>query len=123
MLHDAALGFDTVGLGFVDEVDGHMHLDGLVLVHAQEIRVHDAVAGGVTLQILQNRFLLLLAHIDGQDVGVERLVFQRLFQVLAHQGQWLGVLAAAVNDGGDVVGETTQAAARTFPQVLSYLCL
>ena len=35
----------------------------------------------------------------------------------------LGVLVATVDNGWDLVGETTQAAARTFPQVLSYFCV
>ena len=123
VLDDTALGLHAVGLLFVDEVDWYVDLDGLVLIDAQKVRVHDAFPGRVALQVLENGLLLVLADIDRQNVGVESLIFQRLFQILANQRQGLWVLVATVDNGWDMVGETTQAAARTFPQVLSYFCV
>src|SRR5690606_13366334 len=46
-------------------------------------------------------------------------VFQSLVQLARGDGNALGFLVATVNDSGNQVGVTTQAAARTFPQIVT----
>jgi hypothetical protein len=117
VLDDATLDLHAVALLLVDEVQRHADLDHLLRVHAQEVRVHDAVLRRVALQVLENRRLDIAVDVDVDHLGEERLVFEGFFQVLADDRERRGILAGAVDDRRDLVRVATQAAARTFPQV------
>src|SRR5690606_15601221 len=55
----------------------------------------------------------------GNDGGEERLVFQSLVESGLVHSDGLGSLGTTVDDGRDLLVRTTQAAARTFPQVVT----
>src|SRR5690606_23220682 len=50
-----------------------------------------------------------------------RLVFEGVLHIVMQQCDGFGVAAATVDDGGYFVGQTTQAAARTFPLIVTGL--
>ncbi|MDR6357075.1 hypothetical protein Q3H58_003746 [Pseudomonas psychrotolerans] len=84
---------------------------------AQEVGVQDVALGGVTLQGLDQDAFVVAIDLQGDDAGVGGFAFQHLGQVFADQGDGSRGLVATVDHGGNVTGITTQAAARTFPQV------
>ena len=107
VLDDTALQFNAGRFLFVEEVNGYSHLNKSLVIDTQEVGVHHAVPGGMPLQVFEDRLLGFLAHIDRQNMGVERFIFQRLLEILADQGQGLGIFATAINNSGDIVGVTT----------------
>jgi len=114
---DNAAFLDACTAVFVNEVqrdvDGHFVAGN----NAQEVSVHDYRLGRVTLQCFQQHVFFLAVDGQADDVGVESFVFQGFFQFACFQSNVLRSLVTTVNDGGNQISVTTQAAARTFPQV------
>src|SRR5204863_4171165 len=111
--YHAALGLDAGRHALSAEVDRQPDTDRLVLDHALQIHVHDHVLRRVHLHVLDDGFLGALADLQPHDRGVEALVGDHGEKILLVQNEGLGVLAGAVQDGGDLAG-VTQAAARTL---------
>src|SRR6266480_2614164 len=111
--YHAALGLDAGRHALSAEVDRQPDTDRLVLDHALQIHVHDHVLRRVHLHVLDDGFLGALADLQPHDRGVEALVGDHGEKILLVENQRLGVLAGAVQDGGDLAG-VTQAAARTL---------
>src|SRR5690606_17930284 len=84
---------------------------------ADEVGVHHVAFGGVALQGLDHDVLGGAGNVQGQHVAEGGFVVQQLGDVLGQDADGLGRLVAAVDYGRDLVFVTTQAAARTFPQV------
>ena len=114
-----AVLLDALGLLFVHEVQGHVDVNFHIGLNPLKVSVHDEGLGGVTLQVLDNRLLLVLANIQGNDVGEERLIFRGMENVVMGNGQGHRVLATTIKYGRNLIVQTTQAAARTFALVRS----
>ena len=99
-----------------------MHPEFLGLADPLQVHVlHEGLAR-VALQVAQHGARLAATDLDGQDVGIERLVLQVADHLVVIQRQRLGVLVAAIHDGGNLAG-MTQAAARTLTCVRPRLCI
>ncbi|MNT23131.1 hypothetical protein D3C72_1585430 [compost metagenome] len=98
---------------FVDEVQRNRSGQLLVLVHAQEVQVHDQLLERMALHVTQQHLLHLAVQVQVQDRGIEPLVLlgQPDFVVVQADGDRFGV--AAVHDRRDHTSGT-QAAARTL---------
>src|SRR5690606_38612958 len=117
---DDTTGLDTLGALFIDKMKGNLGVQLLSSIHPLEVHVKQGGLGGVTLDVLEDD--LLTAHaldIDGDDVAVEGLIGQRLDHVVVQQADILRVFLAAIDDGGNLTGQTTKAAARTFPHIVT----
>ena len=68
----------------------------------------------MTLDILNNRSLALIANLDIQDTGIERLVFELLHYFVVVKHKRARRAAGTIDDCGNFI-LSTQAAARTFP--------
>src|SRR5690606_27568410 len=108
---DADAGF------FVQVADRHVGGQLLAGNHALEVGVHDEALGRVALQGLQDHVFGLVTEVQGDHAAEGDFVFQGRGQFVGGQADGLGFLVATVDNGGNQVGVTTQAAARTFPQV------
>ena len=104
---------------FIDEVKRHLSLQLGVLVNAQEIHVHNQLAFAVTLNVFQNYVFRLAVDIQSNNVRIERFVFQRFCNVFMDQLCFAGIFLAAIHNCWYFTGQTTQAAARTFPCILT----
>ncbi len=113
MRHDAALSLHARGDSLALEVNRQTDADLLVRDDAQQVHVHHQVLGRVHLDVLHDRFLSLLAHLDLHDGRVEALVVDHGQQVLLIQHQRARLFLAAVENGRDLA-LVTQAAARTL---------
>ena len=71
----------------------------------------------MTLQGLDHGLFFLVADLQGDDVGKESFIFSGPGDVLVGNRQGDGVFITAIENGGYIIVQTTQAAARTFPQV------
>ena len=65
----AAAGLHSLALFFVDEMQRYADMNHVIFVDAQEIRVQNDPLRRMALQVLDNRKFLLLAHVQGNDVG------------------------------------------------------
>ena len=72
----------------------------------------------MALQIFQYHLLAFAIDSEGQNVGIESLMLQMVCKVSMIKGQGLSILAGTIDHGRDFA-LTTQAAARTFPQVVT----
>jgi hypothetical protein len=97
-----------------------MDADLLRLHHALHVDVHDGVARRVHLQVLDDGSLLLVAHDQVDDRGVELLVVDERHQLLMIQGDGAGFSCSPVEDCRHASG-MTQAAARTFALAITEL--
>src|SRR5947207_15386186 len=111
--YHAALGLDAGRHALSAEVDRQPDTDRLVLDHALQIHVHDHVLRRVHLHVLDDGFLGALADLQPHDRGVEALVGDHGEKILLVENEGLGILAGAVQDGGDLA-RVTQAAACTL---------
>jgi hypothetical protein len=114
--HPALLANTDTGV-LVEEVQRHPRGELVGPVDAQKIRMQDHRPRRMALQVLENHVLRLAIHLQRNDVGIKRLVFQRMRQLVVHEGNRLGIGVTAIDDGGYFCRESTQAAARTFPHV------
>jgi len=79
--------------------------------------VHDQRLGRMALQILENHIQPLAIHLQGDDMRIKGFVVECALQIPMGQGDREGFGVTAVDDGGHLVREPTQAAARTLPLV------
>ncbi|MNP43940.1 hypothetical protein D3C76_1377850 [compost metagenome] len=105
------------GGSFVDEVQGYVGAQFLAGNYALEVSVQNEAFGRVTLQGLDQNGFGSAGNVQGDHVAEGCFVFQQLGQVFGLQAYGLRGFLAAVNNSGNQIGVTTQAAARTFPQV------
>ena len=97
---------------------GTDHADLLGGDNALQIHVQHHALGRVHLHVFQNRRLLLLADLHGDDAGEESFLLHLTHQRIALERQRTGRLAAAINDRGHF-SFAAQAAARTFPCIFT----
>ena len=64
MLYQTTFRFHANRSFFVEEVNRNSHFNQGIGIYAQEIGVHHGIFGRVTLQVLENGLLRILAHID-----------------------------------------------------------
>ena len=114
MLDHAAAGLDAGGHVAALEVQRHMHAQQHVGEHALQVHVHDLVAHGMAMQVLEHGLFGLAGNVDGQNVGIERLDLEMLHQFVVADLDRLRLLFATINDGGHLA-LMAQAAARTLP--------
>src|SRR5882724_2994786 len=93
-----------------------MHADLHIVLNAQEVQVHDDRLGGMPLQVLDDRLVLVLAHLDLQDVRVERLMRDAVQHFVVVETQLHRAFTSPVQDARHLA-QATQAAARTFPLI------
>src|SRR5690606_21976992 len=113
----AALSLDADGAFLIDQV--HRYGGGQLLAsnHALEVSVQDEVLRRVALQGLDHDVLAGAVDVQGDHVAERDFVFQHFGQVFGQQADGQRLLVATVDNGRNHVFVTTQAAARTFPQV------
>src|SRR5690606_18983983 len=113
----ATLLLDADGGFLVDQV--HRNGGGQLLAgdDALEVSVQNEALGRLTLQRLDHHVLALAIDAQLDDVAEGDFVFQHLGQVFGQNADRLRRSFATVDHGRYEVGVTTQAAARTFPQV------
>src|SRR5690606_38421781 len=113
----ATLLLDANGAFLVEQVyrDGSGQL--LASDNALEVSVQYEALGRMTLQRLDHHVLALAIDAQLDDVAEGDFVFQHLGQVFGQNADRLRRSFATVDHGRYEVGVTTQAAARTFPQV------
>ena len=97
----------------------HRHDGGQFLAgnNAYEVSVQHVAFGWVALQGLDDDVLLGAANVQGNDVAVGRIVFQQFGDFFGQHADGFRGFVATVNYSWNQACETTQAAARTFPQV------
>src|SRR3989344_3260868 len=102
---------------FVDEV--HWNDSGQLLAgnYAYEVSVHHVAFGRVTLQSFDYDVLLGATNVQLDDVAVSRFVFEQFGNFFGQHADGFRGFVATVNYSWNQACETTQAAARTFPQV------
>ena len=115
----AALVFDADTLLFVHHVQRHVHGDFVSGVNTQEVSVGQQRLERVTLQVTNNHLLFFTVDHQLDDRGEEGLVFDRLVERSFFYGDRLSAFLTAVYNGRYLLVRTTQAAARTFPQVVT----
>jgi hypothetical protein len=120
VLHLAAALLHADRNVLAEEVDRDQHLDLFVFDDALEVHVHDLRLRRVTLHVLEDRSLALFPNLDVEDARVERLVVELLDNAVMVKRQCAGRAPGAVDDCG-YHSLVTQAAARTFPLVLTDL--
>ena len=84
---DAALRLDARRDRRALEVQGNADADLLVLLDALKIDVHDRVLERMTLHVLQDGGLRLIAHLQVEDGRIEALVVEHDHELLMAQGQ------------------------------------
>ena len=85
--------------------------------NAYEVSVHHVAFGRVTLQSLDDDVLLGATNVQLDDVAVSRFVFEQFGNFFGQHADGFRGFFATVNYSWNQACETTQAAARTFPQV------
>ena len=118
--HDATLLLHAARRVLALEVQRDADADLVGLHHALQVDVQDGVASRVTLHVLQDRSLRLIAYPQVQDRAVELLVVEQRQQLLMVEGEPARIAVAAVQDSRHLA-RVTQAAARTFALVVSEL--
>src|SRR5690606_22551656 len=113
----ATLLLHANGSGFVDEVQGYVSAQLLAGNDALEVSVQDETFGRVALQGLDHDAFFGAVNVQVQNVAEGSFVFQQLGQVFGQQADGLRGFLATVDHGRNPGHVTTQAAARTFPQV------
>ncbi|GBH08047.1 Ribonuclease HI [Pseudomonas syringae pv. actinidiae] len=102
---------------FADEVYRYDSGQFLTSYNAYEVSVQHVAFGRVTLQCLDDDVLLGATNVQLDDVAVRSLVLEQLGNFLGQHADGLGGFVATVDYSWNQASETTQAAARTFPQV------
>jgi hypothetical protein len=115
----AAADLDAFALVFIDQVHRHFHSNCMCAVNALEVGVHNARFGGVALQRLDHNQLRLPIDHQSDDVREKRFVRSRFQDVFVWNRNGFRCRCTAINDGWYKISQTTQAAARTLPQVVS----
>jgi hypothetical protein len=64
LLDHAAAQLDTRALLFINEMQRHIDLNGLVHTYAQKISVHGKAFGWMPLDVLNDRVLRLTVHLN-----------------------------------------------------------
>ncbi|MCY1548768.1 hypothetical protein D9M68_848970 [compost metagenome] len=123
MGHFAALLLHANRGFLVEEVQGNVCNQLLAGYYALEVSVQDEAFGRVTLQGFDHYVFSGAANVQGQNVAESRFVFQQLGQVFGQQADGLRGFFAAVDYGRNQARVTTQAAARTFPQVRTHVSI
>ena len=118
---DRATRAGTDGYVFADIVDRHVHLDLHVLDNTLQIQMQDLPLGGMTLHVLENRCLALLADLDAENARIERLVLELTNDLAVVECQGTRRTAGTIDDCRNFTFKT-QAAARTFPLVFPIVC-
>src|SRR3990167_9286196 len=115
--HFATLGLHANRGFLVEEVQGGVGSQFLAGDDADEVGVHHIAFGRVTLQGFDQDAFVAAGDVQGQYVAERGFVFQQFGQFFGQQADRLRGFFATVDDGGNHGNVTTQAAARTFPQV------
>ncbi|MNE28916.1 hypothetical protein D3C80_1223780 [compost metagenome] len=102
---------------FVDEVNRNLGGQLLASNDANEVSVHDELLGWVTLHGFNNDVFFFAVDVQFDNVAESRFVFEQFGHFFSQHGDGCRLFVATVYNGRDLGGETTQAAARTFPQV------
>ena len=102
---------------FTNEVNWNDCSQLLTGNNAYEVSVHHVAFGRVTLQRFDDYVLLGAANSQFDNVAVSRFVFEQFGNFFSQQADGFRGFFATVNDSWNQACETTQAAARTFPQV------
>lgn len=102
---------------FVDEVHWNDSGQFLTSNNAYEVSVHHVAFGRVTLQRLDHDVLLGAANVQFDNVAESRFVFEQFGNFFGQHADGFRGFVATVNYSWNQACETTQAAARTFPQV------
>ena len=116
----AALLLDANGGVLVDEVQRNVSGQLVVGDNADEVSVNHELLGRVTLQGLDQHGFHGVAEVQRDHVAEGSFVFQQLDHFVGLQADGQRSLVATVDYGRNQVGVTTQAAARTFPQVVTH---
>lgn len=102
---------------FVDEVHRNDSGQFLTSNNAYEVSVHHVAFSRVTLQSFDDYVLLGATNVQLDDVAVSRFVFEQFGNFFGQHADGFRGFVATVNYSWNQACETTQAAARTFPQV------
>src|SRR5471030_1744403 len=102
---------------FANEVYRHDSGQFLTSYNAYEVSVQHVAFGRVALQSLDDYVLLGAANVQLDDVAVSRFVFDQFGNFFSQHADGFRGFFATVNYSWYQACETTQAAARTFPQV------
>ncbi len=113
----ALLVLDADALFFVDEVQRNLHGDFLVREDALEVDVHRFVRRRMPLHVAREHLAPRAADFQREDLREERIRLNRLRQVVLDQRNVDRRFTASVHDSRHHRGVSTQAAARTFPDV------
>ena len=106
----AAAGAHADALVLIDEVQGHMGLDGLVGMNAKEVHVQHLFADRMQLQVAHQGPLLGAVHPHIDDLRKESFLLHGLGEFVDAQGDGLGRVLAAVDDARQLVARPPQAA-------------
>ena len=104
-------------LFFVDEVQRNLHGDFLVREDALEVDVHRLVRRRMPLHVAREHLATGATEFQRENLREERIRLDRLRQVVLDQRNVHRRLTASVDDARYHRGISTQAAARTFPDV------
>ena len=118
--NDTALHLHARARRRVEEVDGQVDADRLILDHALQIHMHHLQFGRMHLHILDDDLLRLAVDVDRDDARIELLVVDHRLQLALVEREVGGFALAAIEDSRHLAG-MTQAAARTFALVIARL--
>jgi hypothetical protein len=104
--------------GRSDEVQRDVHADLFGRNDSLQVHVEHFAPGRMTLDVLEDSLLVLVANLDVQDARVEGLALELLQDLVMVKHQGARLTAAAIQDCGNL-SLFTQAAARTFPLVFT----
>jgi hypothetical protein len=99
----------------------HVHAYLLVFQDTLHVHVQDLALRRMSLYVLQNGRLALVANLDREDARVERLVIELVEDLVVIEYQRPGGTPASIHDCRNF-SVATQAAARTLPLVFTELC-
>src|SRR5471030_318967 len=102
---------------FANEVHWNDSGQFLTGYNAYKVSVQHVAFGRVTLQCLDDYVLLFAANVQFDNVAVSSIVFEQFGDFFSQHADGFRGFFATVNYSWNQACETTQAAARTFPQV------
>ena len=102
---------------FTNEVNRYDCSQLLTSNNAYEVSVHHVAFSRVTLQSFDDHVLLNAANGQFDNVAVSSFVFEQFGNFFSQHADGFRGFFATVNYSWNQACETTQAAARTFPQV------
>jgi len=112
VVHGAAGELDAGGDVRIDEVQRHLHVHLLILIHALEVNVQHQLAEGMHLVIAQHHLFLGGTQAHGEDGGVEGFATEGVKDFVVVEFDHGDILSGTVNDGRDFAF-TAETAART----------